>query len=351
MTTYNKILIVRSDRIGDVVLSLPMATIIKQCYPECEITFAVREYTQDLLERNEHIDNILILKESAGKIKLWQNVKEIRKEKYDAAIIVNPRPVTSLMIFLSKVKKRIGTGYRWYSFLFNKKIYHHRKTAQKHELEYNISMLKEIGIYHKVNKGEVEFGLVPGNSEKARIQIFFNQNDIQTEEEPVIIVHPGSGGSAIDLPLETMKNIIDLIIEKSKAYIIITGSQKEFEICQSLVKNERTVNAAGQFDLPELIALIDESYLFIGNSTGPLHIASALNKYIIGFYPKIVSCSKERWGPYTNKSTVFEPTTDCNNCNREQCERLSCMNTIKADEVFLKIEKIISSFNYGENND
>ncbi len=99
---------------------------------------------------------------------------------------------------------------------------------------------------------------------------------------------------------------------------------------------------AGRFNLDELTALISKSVMFISNSTGPIHIAAALGKYTVGFYPKIVSCSKERWGPYTNKKLVYEPQIDCKNCTREQCEKLNCMDSIDMTKVYSDIKNVLN---------
>ncbi len=138
MIKPKNLLIVRTDRIGDVVLSLPLAELVKNNYPDCKVTFLIREYTKDVVSNHPFIDEIIVLKEKEGKILINENVKQIAEKKFDAAIIVYPTFQTSLIIYLSKIKNRIGTGYRWYSFLFNNKVYEHRKFAEKHELEFNV---------------------------------------------------------------------------------------------------------------------------------------------------------------------------------------------------------------------
>ena len=100
------------------------------------------------------------------------------------------------------------------------------------------------------------------------------------------------------------------------------------------------INLAGKFDLSQLIAVINKSDLLIANSTGPIHIAAALGKNVIGFYPKIAACSPNRWGPYTNKKNIFMPEITCSNCTKKQCEKLNCMNSININEVFEAAKKI-----------
>ena len=88
------------------------------------------------------------------------------------AIIVYPTFQTALIIFLSRIKNRIGTGYRWYSFLFNSKIYEHRKYAEKHELEYNVNLLKAFGINEEVSPENVNFDISINKKSEKRLQIF-----------------------------------------------------------------------------------------------------------------------------------------------------------------------------------
>ncbi len=339
MTPPKNILIVRTDRIGDVVLTLPLASIIKKHFPNSKVTFLLRDYTKPLAANNPCIDDIITLKTENGKFKVAENITQL-KNKYDTCIVAFPTFTLALILFLSRIKTRIGTGYRWYSFLFNKKIYEHRKFGERHELEYNIRLLKQIGVDENVNEGNVEFNLHPSQKSVQKIKDEFTLIGFD-ESKKIIIVHPGSGGSAVDLPISKLRTLVERMAHELDCGILITGSENEKELCNSLVVNEKTKNVAGKFNLDELIALIDRSDLLIANSTGPIHIGAALGKNIIGFYPKIAACSPKRWGPYTNKKIIFSPNIDCKNCKREQCEKLNCMDTISIDDVFVSVKNFL----------
>jgi ADP-heptose:LPS heptosyltransferase len=338
MIIPNNLLIVRTDRIGDVILSLPLVDFIKQKYPSCRITFLLRSYTSALAINYEGIDEVLELIEENGKPNFWQNVKMLRKKKIDAVIVVYPTFLLSLIIFLSGIKNRIGTGYRWYSFFFNKKVYEHRKTAERHELEYNLNLLKQINIHQAIDEKSANFHLTISDTVRTKVLSKLTQKGIKLDRR-IIIVHPGSGGSAVDLPINKMIKLMGLLSELD-CYIFISGSKSETSLCQQLIVKENVINFAGELELSELVALIDLSIIFIGNSTGPLHIAAALDKYVIGFYPKILACSPKRWGPYTEKKMVVMPEIACSNCDRQQCERLNCMDSINLNNVFANVQKI-----------
>src|SRR5574341_1858479 len=140
-----KILIVRTDRIGDVVLSTPVAEVLKQRFPQGKIDFLVAPYTTPILKNNSFIDEIILddNKSVKGFFKLRETLKQ---RKYNLAVVLHPTLRLAYLLKTARIPIRIGTGYRGYSFLFNQKIYQNRKTVEKHELEYNLDMLRPLEI-------------------------------------------------------------------------------------------------------------------------------------------------------------------------------------------------------------
>lgn len=342
MMNYKNILLVRTDRIGDVVLSLPLVGIIKKHIPDAKVSILLRNYTKELADGYPGLDNIIILKEEKGRTLFLSNIREIKKYNFDSCIIVYPTFKIALILFLARLKNRIGTGYRWYSFLFNKKTYEHRKYGEKHELEYNTALLKNIGLDEKITPDNVSFNIHVKEEntqyvEKTLLSAKYNN------ELPTVIIHPGSAGSAVDLPISKFKELASLMARQLNVNIILTGSVTEKEICNEINNENNLINLAGEFNLGQLIAVINKSDLLIANSTGPIHIAAALKKSVIGFYPKIAACSPERWGPYTNKKYIFSPEIECINCTKKQCEEINCMNSININDVIKAVIKAINN--------
>jgi len=340
MISPKKILIVRTDRIGDVVLSLPMAEIIKNKFPVCHISYLVKEYTSSLLDDNQFIDEVINVIEKNNEINFVKNLKQIKSKRFDTCIVVNPTFRISLMMFLAGIKKRIGTGYRLYSFLFNEKVFEHRKYGEKHELEYNLNLLSKIGIDPVEAKRNIRFNLLVSKSGEEKIASILKENGVYPNNK-LVIIHPGSGGSSVDFPKEKMIELTKRLSSLDNVSIVLTGSKNEIELCKKFEVNNPIINFVGILDLSLLKSLIKKADLFISNSTGPMHIAAALGVYVITFFPKILSCSQNRWGPYTDKKTIFIPTIDCNNCNRQQCEKLDCMNSIDIGKVFDECKSVL----------
>jgi len=334
------ILIVRTDRIGDLILTLPLAGLIKQKYPNAKVSFLVQDYTKNIVADHPHIDEVIVLKQNDGKISLSENLKVIKSKKFDTCIVVHPSFIIAAIMFISGIKNRIGTGYRWYSFLFNKKVYEHRKDARHHELEYNVNLLNKIDIVNDVDEKNVRYDLSVHKSSLSIVNKVLIDNHIDPSN-PFLIVHPGSGGSSMDLPADKFSQLVKLIVEDGHQ-VIITGNKNEHALCEMVKAGSNAINLASRFNLDELTALISLSFMFISNSTGPIHIAAALNKYVVGFYPKVVSCSKERWAPYTIKKLIYEPSIECKDCTIEQCKKLNCMDSIDIHKVFTDIKNVLN---------
>ncbi|MCU0413678.1 MAG: glycosyltransferase family 9 protein [Ignavibacteriaceae bacterium] len=333
-------MIVRTDRIGDVVLSLPMAWLVKKKYPDCKVAYFIRNYTASLIDGNPFIDEVIIADEADGKILFGKNLIKIKSKNFDTSVVVNPTMKISLMMFLAGIKNRIGTGYRWYAFLFNKKVFEHRKHGEKHELEYNINLLKKIDVGIQDFSNEIKFHMQIDEVSSAKINSILDEKGFESGNK-IVIIHPGSGGSSVDLPKEKLIELTRMISNLNNVTIIITGSKSEFAQCKEFEISKSVINLAGQLDLSLLKALINKADLFISNSTGPMHIAAALGVHVIGFFPKILSCSQKRWGPYTEKKSIFIPTIDCSNCTRQQCEKLNCMNSIDIGKVFDETKTVV----------
>ena len=342
MRNKKNILIVRTDRVGDVVLTFPMIYLLKKNIPDSNIFFMVSGYTKDLLEYDKNINELIILDKSFIK-----NYLNLKKYKIDIAIIASPNFILAFLFFLARIPIRVGTAYRWYSFFFNKRHFEHRKYGNKHELEYNFNLLKELNIDVEYN---INYPISINEIDKSRVDSFI---DFLGKKIKLITIHPGSGGSALDLPFNKMKELLIEINKIKDVKICLTGLDKEAEQINQLNSsiNNNALCFINKLNLRELAYLIKKSRIFISNSTGPIHLAANVGTSIIGFYPPVKAMSVERWGPYTNKRFIFIPEKRynsnylvdgyCKKCKREKCEYYNCMNYLSIDNIMKKINELL----------
>ena len=130
-----RILLVRTDGIGDVLLSVPLAGAIKRERPKDEVWLLTRSYTRELGENHPDIDGVLTPDTDGGiPYSSGSLVRTLRSKSFDSAVLVYPRFRMALLLLRAGIPVRVGTGYRWFSFLFTHRVYEHRKNMGKHEL-------------------------------------------------------------------------------------------------------------------------------------------------------------------------------------------------------------------------
>ena len=332
----NRILIVRTDRIGDVVLSLPVVTALRRRYPDAYIVMLVSQVTKEIVEDHPDVDEIL-LDEGDGIVGFCNLIRKIRRGKFDAAVLLHPTFRLALALALSGTVWRIGTGYRIYSFLFNKRVFEHRKKSLRHEVDYNLSLASVLG----ADSSKVEFNFPVSAKASKRIKELFDEIGI-TNKEPIVVLHPGSRGSALDWPVNYFARLAEYLVTKSHAQVIVTGGKGEEKIVSEVLKgiSGKIWGVVGRLNLKELAALFKKADLIIANSTGPLHIGVAVGTEVIGFYPPLVPASVRRWGPYGRKLSAFVPDLpECTKCIKSKCPYWNCMKLIPVHAVWKRADE------------
>lgn len=302
MGALKHILISRTDKIGDVILTLPMIPEIKRLSPSSKISLFISNKLGNLLNGYEGVDNIFYYEDVVDNL-----LNFFKSNDFDTIINVFPRKDIAVASFRAGIKTRVGTAYRFYSFLFNERIKEHRKYAVKHESEYNLNLLSFL---NKEISFEKIFHLSYTDSEyrdlKNKLSKHFNL------DTKYIIIHPGSKGSAVDLPVNKLIELAEYVKTKYPLFkIVITGLDQESNVTSlfPLKLGGDIINLTGMLDLREMMILIDKCKLFVSNSTGPIHIAGALNRKIIGFYPNSAPMNAVRWKPLSNQAVIISPET------------------------------------------
>lgn len=309
-----------------------MVDALKNSYPGAKIDMLVQQRVYELIYDYPGLNKVLAIdKVTADKVKAV-----CKSNEYDLAIAVYPTFEVALGLFLGRVKYRLGTGYRWYSFLFNVPHYQHRKEALKHESTYNLDLLNELNVFHN-KKLEVVLRVKNEHvvSAMGKLKVSgFNEN------ERFIVIHIPSLGSAKVWSNSSFKQLLEMILANvNNCYqVVLTGTTGEEEqvkrITAQLPVNNRIFEVFN-LNLKELAAILSKAKLFLGNSTGPIHIAAAVGTFVAGLYSPVKVESPLRWGPLTDKKKIFVPDEDDNSRD--------VMNDIEPIEVYNFINKYMES--------
>lgn len=320
-----------------------MASVLRKNLPRAEIAMLIQHYTAEIVEDNPDVDDVLFYDRDGRLIPILRMVNLLRTKHFDVVFHTHPRFRLALITWLARIPARVGTGYRWYSFLFNKKLFEHRKDARFHELEYNLHLLGAIGCSPDAMDVTPVLHVRPEAAEK--VLTLLDRSGIPAEDR-IALIHPGSGKSARDWDPQNFGLLGRRLATLSHVRVVVTGSESERMLVEEVAAaaGPGAVSLVDRLSLHEYAALAKRSTVFVGNSTGPIHIAAAVGTPVIGLYPQVTPLSAARWGPYTQKKKIFTPQNqpaDCRKCLAASHRRCECMETIRVDEVFAAAQELI----------
>ena len=322
------ILISRTDSIGDVVLTLPMAAALKQCFPDAKISFLGRRYTQPVIEACPAVDQFV--EREAFLRGTPEGLATV-----DVIIHVFPDPEVAARAKALRISLRIGTRNRTYHWwTCNKLVELSRKNSDLHESQLNLKLLKPLSCKADYTLREVASLLqlkpVAPLSEAA-------QEILQKAPGPKIILHAKSQGSAREWPTQNFAELAHQLHEAGIT-VFLSGTEGEREALQPLVDQTTGVahSIAGLMSLDVFITFINACDGLVAGSTGPLHIAAALGKVAVGLYPPIRPMHPGRWGPLGMRAAALAAGKNCENC-RKAPESCTCMEKITVEQVTAEV--------------
>lgn len=308
------ILVIRTDRLGDFVLSLPVFANLKGMYPEACITVLVRPGLRELSETVPLIDRVMVYE---GFIR---TLGAIRAAHFDIVfdLIADWRLNSAVLAYMSGAGKRVGFCGGFREVLLTHATDPSKKTGL-HLVELNQFLLQSAGVHSPILDPDLE-------SRKIGAQPVFT-----------IGIHPG-GYYASQRWLS--ERFSELIIRLRKAYdcrcIIIAGAQ-DTGIVTQIINGNKGVEVLYP-RLAELPGIIASCNIFVCNNSGPLHLACALGVPTVS---TMGPTDPVRWWPRSNKAVVVRGKLGCMPCQKGVCLRHECMETISVEEMFQAVVALV----------
>ncbi|MBD3264806.1 MAG: hypothetical protein GF375_06865 [Candidatus Omnitrophica bacterium] len=341
-TPPQKILLVRTDRLGDVVLSTPAIKIIKDNFPSASISFLCQPSTREVLEGNPYLDEVIIC-DKYGKHRnipgLCRLIWSIRRKKFDWAIILHPTNRVHIIAFLAGIPLRIGWDKKS-AFLLTRKLPHLKHKGIKHESEYNLDILKELGL--TITSPCFYFP----NKESATQKVNLLLQKQKALSKKLVAVHPSASCASKRWPQIKFIRLIRLIKNDFPDVIIaLLTSEKESQFADKIAEEKEILDLRGKLSIPEIGALLKKSILFISNDSGPVHISAALDTPVISIFGRNdPGISPRRWKPLGRDCFYLKEETGCQPCLAHNCTKnFLCLQTLTAERVYSLAKKIISS--------
>ncbi len=297
-----KIVISRTDSIGDVILTLPIAGILKEKYPSAKIIFLGNTYTKSIISCSNHIDEIW----EWAKIEMMslkEMVHWLTEQHVDVFIHVFPRKILAQAVRQAKIPHRIGTSHRLFHFLnCNYRPNFTRKGSDLHEAQLNTKLLSPLDVNRSYSLSELQ--VYAGFKKISPLPEKFNPYFAPNKK--TLVLHSKSQGSAVEWGVD---NFIALskTLDQEKFIICFTGTEKEASFFRDKIPTQKNVHdLSGKMSLDELISFINQSDGLVAASTGPLHIAGVCNKYAFGLFSAKRPIHSGRWKPLGKNAVILE---------------------------------------------
>jgi heptosyltransferase III len=318
----SRILVSRTDGIGDVVLTLPLLGVLKERFPDARVLFLGSAYTRPVAELSRHVDGYVDWSELRT-LDDDEQARRVRALEADCVVHVFPRPQVAALARRARVPLRIGTSGRLYHWITcNRRVAFSRRRSDLHEAQLSLKLLRPLGIAREFTLGELPryCGIPPA------------PRSAGAGERTHVILHPRSRGHAREWGVEYFRRLVGLL-PAGRYRVSVTGSREEGESLRGsgLFDLPHVEDVTGRFTLPELISFIGAADALVAASTGPLHIAAALGKLAIGLYPPIRPMHPGRWAPLGVNAHVLVVDRACDDCRRGgPCH---CMQEIRPEAV------------------
>ena len=336
-----KLLLLRPDAIGDMVLMIPLINTLKSHYLNAEIHTLQQGYTAPLLAHHPAITSVLIDRKKSGEAEgihgFWAYAKWLRSHAFDAVLMPYLEPYYARLMWAAGIPIRIGDGQK--IFLrpwLTSPISLNYRNIMRHECE-------QMGTLAKGLDSQISF--------VSRMDLYLSDDDRNVCDalmkaraigQNFILIHPASGGGNRPWPVAKYAAFITMILDKTDLQIVLTGAgkneaKKVADILAAITASDaqnRVISTVNQTALRTLMALIAKSSVVVGTDTGPTHIGAALQRPILCISPtKFVKSL--RWGPWETRRHIISASETCDLvCRPYKCPLSTCLDAIAIEKAF-----------------
>lgn len=338
---YRRILVVRTDRIGDVLISTPVLKALREHYPTSYLAMMVAPATREIVEGNPCVDKVIVFDKDRyrGFFATFSFAKKLKNEDFDVALFLHPTVRVHLLAFLAGIKERIGYDRKAPYFL-TRTIPHRKQEGTKHECDYNFDLLELLGIYHVQRELYMP---IRADSERA-VEELLGEAAI-APGEVLVAVNPASSCISHRWPLVKFAEVIDRLQTQFRVKVLIVADTMHRDVSLELLGLTKTMplDFSGRFNLSELASLFKRCRLVISNDSGPVHLAVAVKTPVISIFGRNQpGLSPRRWGPLGPWDVFLHRQIGCDPCLAHACtHHFKCLEAISVDEVLGHAERLL----------
>ena len=347
-----RILAIRLDNLGDVLVTTPAIHAIKASLPAIELSLLTSPVGAQVARLNPDIDEVIVYE--APWMDPWhrlpQNSKReqqmiamVKERQFDGAIIFTSYHQSSLpaayLCYLADIPLRLAASIDGPGSLLTTR--HKHPERMMHEVERGLDLVNAIGL----STNALDLVLKVPIMARQSVYEFLSVQNVDPHR-PLLVIHPGCSMPARTYPYDMYSRVLDLVIERLEATVVVTGTQDERALVEHMLDkvqehNRRAILAcAGTLPFPDFCALIEAADLMITNNTGPMHIAAAVKTPVVALFA--LTNPPEQWGPWHVPHRQLYHDVSCRICYNRICPfNHECLRLVTPELVADAAEELL----------
>jgi heptosyltransferase-2 len=336
---FSRILVVRSDRMGDLVLTIPSLRALRKAFPSARICVWVDSSTRDLVDGLPFIDEVLTENRLAGWAGYWRHVIALRRRQFDLAIVYHTKKRNNAACFLAGIPLRLGYKNNKFGFLLNLPVRDERHLGGKHESEFCLDLLKRVG----VEEGDLTLEVPVHSRAESWADALWEAHKLKGRT--VVALHPDASCSTRLWPVDSFAALAARLTRETPAVVLVVGSDNASRVAGRIIKaaGMNAIDLTCRTTLAQLVSVLRRVRLLVSNDTGPVHVAAAAGTAVVSLFLRFQpGVNPERWRPLGAKSVLI-----CNKpgegiaVDRDSRVISGKFDSISVDEVFSRVSALI----------
>ena len=338
--TGSVVVLMMDKHMGNLVVSIPAIHALQKVYHDKTFCLVVDSAYSEIVENLSGVDQLMyyprqqlrassIINQSICFLKF---IRQLRSVKPDIAIDLEGRELSSTICFLSGAPLRVGSSTCRRSFFYNRKA---RLQSGSHRVFTYFDIASAVGAESRFE----EYYLKTSKKKEHSLKGLLLNKGISVER-PIACIHSGAGKLYKQWSSSKFIHMADWLGD-NEFQVVFIGSKEESDKNDTLISRmkHKAFNFAGVISLGELMSLFEFSSLYIGNDSGPMHIAAAMKTPVVALFG---SANEKRWGPLSKSSVVLRGEEPCDKCKGNDCEYgFKCVRSIHPDSVKAAIKGLM----------
>ncbi len=346
MTPPNNLLIIKPSSCGDIIHALPTVSALRTVFPDAKISWLVKSDWAELLEGHPDLHEVIPVDFQLHS--WWGIIATIRKRAFDCVVDLQGLFRSGLLAWLSGASVRAGfargrEGSPWF-YTHRVRLPNDGKTFWRlldtHAVDRNLAMAKFFG----AATASPQFWLPRLESDQVAINRLFAEAGVERHDR-LIAMAPASRQAMKNWPVGRFVEVAAALTKHKDMKIVLLGSSTDCRIVRpfSMALGPALVNLVGKTRIRQLSLVFDRISLFIGNDSGPIHVAAACRVPVLACFGPT---NPQATGPYgTGHVAMVSETTACRPCGLRQCRNphyLECLESVSVEDVVGQAKKMLA---------